>query len=140
MVLTNIPIFDAGAWLSMIIIAFTCLAFYKKIGALMLPVSVVFFLICGLVVVTGEDVAFFVAKNPSISTITTQNGTGAIINTQKTVITIPENQTTYLIGNGQFPTTGTVQLIVGWSLIVLALIIAIICLDQTLRGKLIKGD
>ena len=132
--------FDAGAWVCMIIISFTCLALYKKIGALILPVAVVFFLISGLVVLTGEDVAFFQSQNPSISTITLKNGSGSVISTQTTVITIPQNQTSYLIGNGQFPITGTVQLVIGWSLIVLALIVGIITLDQTLRGNLIRGD
>lgn len=133
-------IFDAGAWVSMLVIGFTCLAFYKKIGALMLPVSIIFFLISGLVVLTGEDVAFFQSQNPTISTVTLKNGTGSVISTETTVITIPQNETTYIIGNGQFPIIGTVQLVIGWSLIVLALIIGIICLDQTIKGNLIRGD
>lgn len=133
-------IFDAGAFLLMVIIAFTCIAFYRKIGAVMLGFSVVFFLICGLVVATGEDVAFFHSTNPSISTITTKNGNGTIINTQTTTITIPQNETNYIIGNGQFPITGTVQLVVGWSFLAMAVIIGVIFIDQAWKGNLVKGD
>lgn len=133
-------IFDAGAWLAMVIIAFTCMAFYRKIGAVMLGFSTVFFLICGLVVATGEDVAFFDKSNPTISTLTTKNGTGSIVSTQTTVITIPQNQTTYLIGNGQFPITGTVQLVVGWSFLAMAVIIGTIFIDQAWKGNLVLGD
>ena len=140
MVATNIPLFDGGAFVIMLIIAFTCLAFYKKIGAVMLGFSCVFFLICGLVIATGEDVAFFESKNPSISTITIKNGSGTIVSTQTTVIIIPQNETNYLIGNGQFPQTGTVQLVVGWSLLALSVVIGVIFIDQSWKGNLIKGD
>ena len=140
MVATNIPLFDGGAFVIMLIIGFTCLAFYRKIGAVMLAFSCIFFLICGLVIATGEDVAFFQNKNPSISTITTKNGSGAIISTQTTVITIPQNETNYLVGNGQFPETGTVQLVVGWSLLALSVVIGVIFIDQSWKGNLVKGD
>ena len=106
----------------------------------MLAFSCIFFLICGLVIATGEDVAFFQSKNPSISTITTKNGSGVIISTQTTVITIPQNETNYLVGNGQFPETGTVQLVLGWSLLALAVVIGVIFIDQSLKGNLVKGD
>lgn len=140
MVATNIPLFDGGAFVIMLIIGFTCMVFYKKIGAVMLAFSCIFFLICGLVIATGEDVAFFQSKNPSISTITTKNANGTIINTQTTVITIPQNETNYLVGNGQFPETGTVQLVLGWSLLALAVVVGVIFIDQAWKGNLIKGD
>ena len=135
MVLSNIPTFDGGAWLLMIVVAFTCLILSKKISVFLLPLSVVFFLICGWAVVVGEDVVFFHTQNPTISTVTLKNGTGGIISTQTTVITIPENETNYLIGNGQFPITGTVQLIVGWGLIGLAVFCAGFFIVQTAKGR-----
>ena len=92
---------------------------YKKIGALLLVVSVISFLIGGLIIVTGYDVA-------SYSTTVTSSGT--------------INQTSYLIGNGSFPITGTGQLWMGYSLILLSLIVGVIFLDQTLKGNLVKGD
>lgn len=92
---------------------------YKKIGALLLVVSVISFLIGGLIIVTGYDVSSF-------SQTVTSSG---II-----------NQTSYLIGNGQFPEKGTGALWMGYSLILLSLITAIIFLDQTLKGNLVKGD
>jgi len=140
MVATNIPIFDGGAFLLMIIIGFTCLAFYKKIGAVMIAFSCVFFLICGLVVATGEDVILFHQQNPTISTVTVKNGTGAVVSTTTTVITIPQNDTNYIIGNGQFPITGTVQMVFGWSLLALAVVLGVIFLDAAWKGNLVRGD
>lgn len=111
--------FDAGIFLIQIIIGFACLILYKKIGALLLAISVICFLVGGLLIVTGYDVSSF---TQTVST----SGTF--------------NQTSYLIGNGQFPETGVGQLWLGWGLIVLALVVGIIFLDQTLKGNLVKGD
>jgi len=111
--------FDAGVFLIMEIIGFACLVLYKKIGALLLVVSVISFLIGGLLIVTGYDISSFTQTITSTGTI---------------------NQTSYLIGNGTFPETGTGQLWMGYSLILLSLIVAIIFLDQTLKGNLVRGD
>ena len=133
-------IFDGGIFSILLIIGFTCLAFYKKIGALMLVIPVVFFLISGLVIVTGEDVAFFKSSNPANMTTVTKNSSASYtITTTVTKIT-PYNETDYLVGNGQFPITGTGQLVLGYSLILLALVMGVIFLDQTVKGNLIKGD
>ena len=103
----------------MIIIGFACLVLYKKIGALLLVISVVTFLLAGLVIVTGYDVTSYTQ---------TVSSTGII------------NQTSWFIGNGSFPITGTGQLWMGYSMILLALITGVIFLDQTLKGNLLKGD
>lgn len=134
------PLFDGGIFLILLIAGFTCLAFYKKIGALMLVFPIVAFLITGLVIVTGDDVAFFKITNQSNSTtiITQANGTITSITTHHNIT--PTNETDYLVGNGQFPITGTGQLILGYSLILLSLIIGVIFLDQTVRGNLITGS
>jgi len=122
----------------MIIIGFACLAFYKKIGALMLVISVLSFLIGGLIIVTGYDVAFVKITNPVNMTITTTNGTVTTTTTYHKITS--SNETSYLIGNGQFPISGTGQLWMGYSLILLSLIVGVIFLDQTLKGNLVKGD
>lgn len=132
------PIFDAGIFSILLIIGFACMAFYKKIGALMLVIPVIAFLISGLVIVTGEDVAFFKITNPVNMTTVTTNGTMTTTTTWHNIT--PSNETSYLVGNGQFPITGTGQLILGYSLILLALILGVIFLDQTLKGNLILGD
>lgn len=92
---------------------------YKKIGALLLVISIIVFLLSGLIIVTGSDVTSFT------QTVTTS---GTI------------NQTSWFIGNGDFPITGTGQLYMGYSLILLSLVVGIIFLDQTLKGNLVKGD
>ena len=132
------PIFDGGIFSMMLIVAFACIAFYKKIGALMLLIPIIAFLIAGLVIVTGYDVAFVKTTIPTNMTITEVNGS------KTTTITYhnqtPTNETDYLIGNGSFPIKGTGELWMGYSFFVLALIFAVIFLDQTLKGNLIKGD
>lgn len=140
MVATNIATFDGGAFILLLVIAFVCLAFTKKVGAVMLIFSCVFFVICGLVVETGEDVAFFDKQNPTISTVTIKNSTGGLVSTTTTVITIPQNDTVYIIGNGQFPITGTVQMVLGWSLLALGVVMAVVCIDLSMKGRLINGD
>ena len=134
------PIFDAGAFCLMLIIAFTLILLSKKVGAVLFAGSVVLFLIAGLVVVTGEDVAFTKLTIPSnMTTVAKNNTSGITITTTITTIT-PKNETDYLIGNSQFPIYGTTQLVLGWSFFMLAIICGVIFLDQTLKGNLLKGD
>lgn len=95
------------------------MAMYRKIGAVILIISVLSFLIGGLLIVTGYDVSSFTVTVTSAGTI---------------------NQTSYLIGNGQFPETGEGQLWMGYSFIILACVVGVIFLDQTLKGRLILGD
>ena len=111
--------FDAGIFLIQLIIGFACLVLYRKVGALLLAVSVICFLVGGLLIVTGYDVSSFTQTVTSSGTF---------------------NQTSYLIGNGQFPEQGIGQLWMGWGLIVLSLVVGVIFLDQTLKGRLILGD
>ena len=132
------PIFDGGLFTILLIIGFTCIAFYRKVGALMLVVPIVAFVICGLVILTGDDVAFFKVTNPANVTVTTTNGTFTTTTTYHMIT--PQNETNYLVGNGQFPIVGTGELILGYSLIVLGLILSVIFLDMTVKGKLILGD
>ena len=131
-------VFDGGIFAILFILAITCLSFYKKLGALMLVIPIIAFLILGLVVVTGQDVTFFSSSNPTNMTIINVNGTSISTTTYHNIT--PSNQTTYLIGNGQFPITANDRLILGYSLILLALLIGVIFLDQTLKGNLVKGD
>jgi hypothetical protein len=132
------PIFDGGIFSILIIIGFVCVAFYKKIGALMLVVPIVAFLITGLVIVTGEDVAFYKVTNPVNMTITTTNGTVTTTTTYHKIT--PSNETDYLVGNGQFPITGTGELILGYSLILLSLILGVLFVDWTVKGRLVLQD
>ena len=132
------PIFDGGLFTILLIIGFTCIAFYRKVGALMLVVPIVAFVVCGLVILTGDDVAFFKVTNPANVTVTTTNGTFTTTTTYHMIT--PQNETNYLVGNGQFPIVGTGELILGYSLIVLGLILSVIFLDMTVKGKLILGD
>lgn len=132
------PIFDAGIFISMLVIGFAAMAFYKQYGALILVISIMSFLIGGLVIVTGDDVAFFSTTNPTNMTITTVNGTTTTTTTFHGIT--PTNTTYYVIGNGQFPIVGTGQLWMGYSLILLSLLIGVIFLDQTIKGNLVKGD
>ena len=113
------PQFDAGVFICMIIIGFACLVLYRKIGALLLVISILSFLVGGLLIVTGYDVVSFNQTVTSGGTI---------------------NQTDWFIGNGEFPITGTGQLWMGYSLILLSIVVAVIFLDQTLKGNLVKGD
>ena len=103
----------------MLAIGFACMVLYKKIGAILLSISVLSFLVCGLLILTGNDISSFSQTVTSAGII---------------------NQTSYFIGNGQFPEVGTGQLWMGWALTVLSLVVAVIFLDQTLKGNLIKGD
>ena len=132
------PIFDAGVFVIMLLISFTCLFAYKKIGAVILVIPIISFLIAGLVIITGDDVAFYKYTNPINETITSTNGT--MTTTTTFHIISGSNETQYLIGNGQFPIFGTGQLWMGWSLLALSVIIGVIFLDQTWKGKLILGD
>lgn len=118
--MTN-PILDTGFFLSMIIIGFACMTLYQKIGALMLVGSILAFLFSGLFILTGYDVASFTQ---------TATSSGLI------------NQTSYFIGNGQFPppSLGMGEIWMGFTMIVLACVVGVIFLDQTLKGNLIKGD
>lgn len=111
--------FDAGVFITQMLIGFACLVLYKKLGAVLLAVSVICFLVGGLLILTGYDISSFT------QTVTT-SGT--------------MNQTSYFIGNGTFPETGTGQLWMGWGLILLSIVVAVIFLDQTLKGNLVKGD
>ena len=103
----------------MIVIGFACLVLYRKIGALMLVVSILAFLVSGLIILTGNDVSSYTQ---------TVTSSGII------------NQTSWFIGNGTFPVVGTGQLYMGYSMIVLAAVCSVILLDQTLKGRLILGD
>ena len=132
------PIFDAGIFCIMLIIGFACMAFYRKIGAVILVVSVVTFLIGGLIIITGNDVAFFSTGFPANYTEISTNGSVTTTITFQAIH--PSNSTHYLIGNGSFPITGTGQLWMGWSLILLSIVVGVIFLDQTLKGNLVKGD
>lgn len=131
-------IFDAGIFCIMLIIGFASLAFYHKLGALILVIPVLTFLIAGLIILTGEDVAFYKTTNPINMTVTSTNGTMTTTTTYHNIT--PSNETSYLIGNSQFPITGIGQLWMGFSLILLSLMIGVIFLDQTLKGNLVKGD
>lgn len=115
----NPNVFDAGIFIFLIAIGFACLILYRKIGALLLAVSVICFLVSGLLIVDGYDVSSFTQTVTSSGTF---------------------NQTSYLIGNGQFPESGGGQLALGWGLTVLGIIVAVIFLDQTIKGRLILGD
>lgn len=133
-------IFDAGIFIIMLIVGFTTLALYRKIGALLLAVSVLCFLVAGLIVVTGQDVAFTKLTIPSnVTSISTNNTSGKSTTTVMTKITAI-NETDYLIGNSEFQITGTGQLWMGWSFITLAVVCGVIFLDQTLKGRLVLGD
>lgn len=103
----------------MLIVGFACLVLYKKIGAVLLVISVLSFLIGGLFIVTGYDIVSFTQ---------TVTPSGII------------NETSYFIGNGEFQITGIGQLWMGYSLILLSLVVGVIFLDQTLKGNLVKGD
>ena len=134
------PIFDAGFFILQIIIGFVCLAFYRKMGALMLVVSVFVFLLGGIIILTGNDVAFTKLTIPSNVTSTQTNSTsGKTLVTTMKIIT-PQNETDYLIGNSQFPIKGTGQIWMGYSLIIIAIVCSIIFADQTIKGRLILGD
>lgn len=135
---TNPNLFDAGIWILQIVIGFVCMAMYRKTGALILVVSVMCFLIGGLIILTGYDVAFYTSTNPTNMTITEVNGTHTTTITYHNIV--PSNSTNYLIGNGQFPEKGTGQLWMGYGLLLLSIVTAIIFLDQTLKGNLLKGD
>lgn len=132
-------IFDAGIFCIMLIIGFASLAFYKKLGALMLVIPIITFLVAGLIILTGEDVAFFKVEHQGNYTQITENLTKEITITTFSSISA-SNETSYLIGNGQFPITGIGQLWMGYSLILLSLMLGVIFLDQTLKGNLVKGD
>lgn len=132
------PIFDAGIFCIMLVIGFACMAFYKKIGAVILVVSIISFLIGGLIIITGNDVAFFSVDFPANYTETSTNGSTTTTITFQSIHS--SNSTHYLIGNGSFPITGTGQLWMGYSLIILACVLGVIFLDQTLKGNLVKGD
>ena len=136
----NPNMFDGGIFVILLTIGFLCLAFYKKIGALMLVIPIVAFLISGLVIVIGDDVAFFKSTNPANMTTVTKNSSASYTITTTVTKINPSNETTYLVGNGQFPIVGSGQLILGYSLILLSLILAVVFLDQTLKGNLVKGD
>ena len=132
------PIFDGGLFTILLIIGFSCIAFYRKIGAFMLVIPIVAFVVCGLVILTGDDVAFFKVSNPANVTVTTTNGSFTTTTTYHMIS--PLNETSYLVGNGQFPIVGSGELILGYSFIVLAIILSIVFLDMTLKGKLILGE
>lgn len=119
MTLPTPPSFDSGIFLSMIVIGFACLVLYKKIGALLLVVSVMSFLVGGLLIVTGYDISSYTQ---------TVTSSGII------------NETSYFIGNGSFQIQGTGQLWMGYGLILLSLVVGVIFLDQVLRGNLILGN
>ena len=134
------PIFDAGAFCLIIIIGFILIVLSRKVGAVLFAGSVVLFMIAGLVVVTGNDVAFTKLTIPAnVTSVAKNNTSGITITTTMTKITAT-NETDYLIGNSQFPIYGTTQLVLGWSFFMLAIICGVIFLDQTLKGNLLKGD
>ena len=134
------PIFDAGIFIMQTIIGFVTLAMYRKVGALLLVVSVMCFLVGGLIILTGYDVAFYKSGNPANMTTVTKNSSATYTITTTTTKIVGSNETDYLIGNGQFPITGTGQLWMGYGLLLMAVMVGVIFLDQTLKGNLIKGD
>ena len=115
--MTN-PVFDAGIFITLIVVGFSCLTLYQKIGGLLLVVSILSFLVTGLLILTGYDVSSYT------QTITSS---GSI------------NETSYFIGNGDFPITGTGQLLFGYCFILLSLVVGILFLVSVLNGNLIKG-
>ena len=79
------PIFDAGIFIMQTIIGFVTLAMYRKVGALLLVVSVMCFLVGGLIILTGYDVAFYKQTNPANMTTVTKNSSATYTNTTLTV-------------------------------------------------------
>ena len=130
--------FDGGGWLVLVLLGLTFLFGHRKVGGILLGIGAFIFLIAGLVVLTGDDVAFFQKNNPTISTVTLKNVNGTVISTQTTVITIPQNQTNYIIGNGQFPITGEVQLVIGGVLLALGILSGALCIDSAFKGYLLS--
>ena len=120
----------------MLIIGFIPFTLYKKIGGILFLISVLSFLVGGLVVLTGEDVAFFTKQNPSNMTIIITNNTSGRTTTTTYHSITPENQTNYLIGNGQFPITGVSQLWMGITLITLGILSGALMIDQAMKHNL----
>jgi hypothetical protein len=108
------PSFDSGILLVMLAVGFIPLSFYKKLGAILLVISVFSFSIIGVLILTGYDVVSF---------RTTTDGTNVF------------NETSYFIGNGSQP-SGTGQLWMGFAFLILATIIGAVCLDQATKGNL----
>lgn len=134
------PIFDAGAFCLIVILGFVLILLSSRVGAVLFAGSVVLFLIAGLIVVTGNDVAFTKLTIPAnVTTVSKNDSSGITVTTTMTSIKAI-NETDYLIGNSEFPIYGTTQLVLGWSFFTLAIICGVIFLDQTLKGNLVKGD
>lgn len=108
------PSFDSGILLVMIVIGFIPLAYYKKIGAVLLIISVFSFSIIGLMILSGYDVVSYRMTTDGVNTF---------------------NETNYFIGNGSQP-NGTGQLWMGFAFVILAIIFGAVFLDQTLKGNL----
>jgi len=112
------PHFDAGILLVMLVVGFIPLSFYKKIGAILLVISVFSFSIIGVLILTGYDVLSYRVTTDGVLTF---------------------NETNYFIGNGSQP-NGTGQLWMGFAFIMLAIIIGAVFLDQAIKGKLFESS
>ena len=102
-------------FLTMLVIGFIPISFYKKIGAIVLVVSVFSFAVVGILILSGHDV---------VSYRVTTDGT------------LIMNETSYFIGSGSTP-SGSGQLWMGFAFVMLAIIFGAVFLDQTLKGNLI---
>lgn len=120
----------------MLIIGFIPFGLFRQVGGIIFLVSVLSFLVGGLIVLTGEDVAFFTKQNPSNMTIIVTNNTTGRTTTTTLHGIVPENETNYLIGNGQFPITGVSQLWMGITLITLGVLSAALMVDQATKKNL----
>lgn len=139
-------IFDAGVFLAMFIVGFIPLFIASRLGALCLIISILAFLFCGLVLFTGDDIAFIDSKIPPTITI---NGTvsnvpsctstvcNTVTETSKTTQTFgPESHIIYILGNGSNP-NGLNQLLFGSMMFGLCALSSILFLDMMMKGELL---
>lgn len=140
------PIFDAGVFIAMFIVGLIPLFIASRLGSLFLIVSILAFLFCGMVIFTGEDIAFVdvqgsqtinikgtITNVPSCtsttcSTVTETTNTNQTLNSQ--------SHTVYLLGNGSNP-NGINQLLFGSMMFGLCALSSTLFLDMTMKGDLL---
>lgn len=138
-------IFDAGVFLAMFIVGLIPLFIASRLGALFLIISILAFLFCGMVIFTGDDIAF-VDITQSKTIITAGTVTNVPSCTSNTCSSVTETTTTnqtigsaphtlYLLGNGSNP-NGLNQLLFGSMMFGLCALSCTLFLDMTMKGEL----
>lgn len=135
--------------MAMFLVGLIPLFIASRLGSLFLIISILAFLFCGMIIFTGDDIAFIdtdasttikttgtITNVPSCTSTTCSTVTESINNTQTFA---SKSHTVYLLGNGSNP-NGLNQLLFASMMFGLCALSSTLFLDMTMKGELMPPN